>query len=255
MGDGLRHETHGPSGWRAVNIWNHYLYGRVAAIRPYLLFKGFLILLALDLWFSVPRSHAYGVGGFNAAHFRWLDAMQPVPTPAVYGGVLLLSGLVAMVLFLSGMNRSLLALLFAVYTYGWAMSRLDGFQHHYFTTLVLGAFIFFPELRIHEIEAGRGRDTCAWAFVLVGVLTALVYGYAAFSKLDAEWRSGQTLKYVAGTKPLFTTAAALVSGFGVNDHRFWKIVGHATIGTELAIAIGYLLSLHPNRFGSRPIRI
>ena len=76
--------------------WNHYFFSPVAAVRPYLLMKGVLVLLAFDAWMKMsPHGSLYGAAGFNVAHFRWIDAVQPVPTPALHVGVVLLTGMLA----------------------------------------------------------------------------------------------------------------------------------------------------------------
>ena len=75
-----------------MRAWDNYWYAPVAAIRPYLLFKGFLLILALDICLlMVKEGHWYGLGGFNIAHFPVLDAVQPLPSPAIYIGTMLLA--------------------------------------------------------------------------------------------------------------------------------------------------------------------
>ena len=64
--------------------WNAYWYGGVAAIRPYLFMKGFLLILALDLfWLRLTSGSKYHATQFNIAHFDWLDAMQPAPSASI----------------------------------------------------------------------------------------------------------------------------------------------------------------------------
>ncbi len=124
---------------------DRYFFGSVDAARPYLLVKGFLFLLAFDCFIDlVPHGGRYGVGDFNVAHFRWLDAIQPTPSPAIYLGTIFLIGLLALTIALSGHSRWALGALAALYTYGWAMSQLDSYQHHYLLTLALALFPAFP---------------------------------------------------------------------------------------------------------------
>jgi hypothetical protein len=47
-----------------------------------------LALAAVDTWLlMIPRGGRYGAGGFNVAHFAWIDALFPVPTPRAYVGI------------------------------------------------------------------------------------------------------------------------------------------------------------------------
>ena len=133
---------------RLAAAWDRYWFGPIAAIRPYLLMKVMWGLLAFDVWMErVPLAGRYGAGGFGVAHFRWLDSVQPLPTPELYVGLMLAIGLLAVVCVLTDAPRWMRALMALLYTYGWAMSLHDGYQHHYFISLVLATFVFFPDLR------------------------------------------------------------------------------------------------------------
>jgi len=128
-----------------TDLWECYWFGPVAAIRPYLLMKAVLLLLAFDMWLlRISKGARYGVSEFNVAHFPWLDAIQPVPTPELYVGLVLSVGILALVFTFAGAVRWALVLLALSYTYTWAMGMIDLFQHHYFLSLVLFAFLFFP---------------------------------------------------------------------------------------------------------------
>lgn len=160
-----------------MNALERYVFGPVDAIRPWLLLRGLLLLLAFDCWLDlVPHGGRYGFGDFNVAHFVWLDRLLPVPTPGTYIATILLTGLLAFVLALSRPTRLGVAGVCALYSYGWLMSMLDSYQHHYLITLLLLSATFFPMLSSEEVFAGapldRGR---AWggaifAFALLELL-------------------------------------------------------------------------------------
>src|SRR5215510_6447328 len=103
----------------------------------------------------IGHAGRYGVDGFNVAHFGWLDALMPTPTAALYVGVLLGTGLLALAAALSGPRRPALAALFLLYTFSWSMSMLDSYQHHYFVSSVLLCLVFFPQLRASDVHAPR----------------------------------------------------------------------------------------------------
>jgi hypothetical protein len=136
-----------------VNGFDRYFHGRFAAARAYLFSRLFLVLVALDAWtLMIGHAGRYGVDGFNVAHFAWLDAILPQPTAAMYVGVLLATGLLALALAIGGTHRFALAGLFLLYTLSWAMSMLDSYQHHYFVSTVLLCLVFFPELRASDVH-------------------------------------------------------------------------------------------------------
>jgi len=240
-----------------MKLWNRYWYGPVGAIRPYLLTKGFLILLAFDAWTGmIAHGARYGAGGFNVAHFRWLDALHPLPTPAWYVGLMMLLGWLALVAALAGTNRLVLGLLTVLYTYGWSMSLLDRYQHHYFISLALLCMTFFPRIRAADFfrvdggsSAGRDRqgeahgpETCAWAYRLLAVTIAIVYAWTAVTKLDAEWRAGLTLRDIAETKVVAAWFQTVAGRIGIGADAFWAIGSAAVVCLELLLAVAYLLA-------------
>ena len=264
-----------------MNSWDKYWYGPVAAIRPHLLVKGFLSLLALDTCLlMLPRGAHYGSGGFNVAHFHWLDVIQPAPTPAIYTGVILLASLLALMVVLNGVNRIALATLCFLYTYGWSMSMRDGYQHHYLISLLLLSLVFFPKISVRDIcsslsdknvgkgrqgkteDGGRGRGswqdgryTSAWGYVLLAVTAGIVYSFTAIAKMDAEWLGGHTLRSIYGSERGVTPIRAVADWMGISDELFWVLVSAATIAVELAIAAGYLLAPLRDRNPSRLLRL
>lgn len=122
-----------------------FLFGEVAAVRPWLLSRALLVLIAFDTALDlVPHGGRYGAFGFNVAHFRLLDLLQPVPSPELYLTVLFSVSLLALSQALAGPSRVGVAALAVLYTYAWAMSLLDAYQHHYLLSLLLVSVAFFP---------------------------------------------------------------------------------------------------------------
>ncbi len=202
----------------------------VAAVRPYLVLKCTLLLLALDVWLTrISHGGRYGAGGFNVAHFAWLDALQPNVSPALYVGVTTLTGFLCFALALAPRPpRWLFAAAFLLHTWGWAMSMLDSYQHHYLLSLVLLALCFFPRLRAEdallpavepEVEAAKPKKAkkktghskpaakntsilapaptvAAWAYVALAGSIAIVYAYTAYAKTADEWLAGAAMQRV-----------------------------------------------------------
>lgn len=255
------------------------LFAPVAAARPYLVLKGTLAVLAFDLWLTrLAHAGRYGAGGFNVAHFAWLDAVQPPVTPALYIGLTTLTGLLSFVLAIAPRPpRSLLALTFVLHTWGWAMAMLDSYQHHYLLSIILLALVFFPKLTADEAfdEPSGAKEpkekpkkarktnapdpapaqpmlTSAWAYVVLAASIAIVYAYAAFSKASDEWLSGVALRGVLGLSPdrsvrpgaedPFGALRTLAALFGFGGERFFWLVGHSVVLVQIVCAAGYLLA-------------
>ncbi len=163
-----------------MTLFERYLFARVDSVRPWLLQRLFLVLFAFDCWVD-HASHAgrYGFGGFNVAHFDWLDALAPMPSPGLYVGTILLAGLVAFAMAMTRPSRLGLGIVCALYTYGWAMSMLDSYQHHYLLSLVLLAMTFFPRLvRDDVFPVASERGVRVGGALLAYGLVELVVGIA-----------------------------------------------------------------------------
>jgi len=238
-----------------VTAWDRYWFDPVAAVRPYVLERAILFLLALDAWVQfVPHGGRYGAGGFNVAHFTWLDAVQPLPSPALHVGLMLIVGGLAWVIACTGGTRWLRVLLLVLYTYGWAMSRLDAYQHHYLLSLLLGAFVFFPQVRAAQLLDAGGRRISAWAYVLVAANVAIVYTFAAVTKTEAGWASGAVLRQVTQGSPWFQDVWSWVLETGLRNDTLWELVARAVALMQIVIAVAYLVAIRSDASRARWVR-
>ena len=246
-----------------------YLFGRVAAVRPYLMIKAVLLLLALDAW-VVMSEHGgrYGVGGFNVSHFGWLDAVQPVPSSGLYVGLVLFAGLLAFGIATAGTQRIAIGALAVIYTYGWMMSMLDSYQHHYLLSILLVAFVGWPAYGARQLFADppivKGKrkkvrawehapSTSAWAYVLACCSIAIVYGYTAIAKTEDAWRSGDALRRIA-PEAMRPFESYFVGDWGMASETFWSLVGHSVIMVQVVIAAAYVAAPLLDR-GDRGMRV
>ncbi len=156
--------------------WGGFWYGPVDPVRPWLLSRLLLMMVAFDCWLDlVPHGGRYGFNDFNVAHFRILDALQPVPSSGFYVGTILLTGFAAFVMALSKPNRLGLAAVFGLYTYAWMMSMLDSYQHHYLISLLLFALIFFPRVAAADVfPRSKGRTPPS------AVIGGALFGYGVY---------------------------------------------------------------------------
>jgi hypothetical protein len=188
-----------------MNAWARFFFSEHGASRAYLFSKLFLLMLALDTWMlMIGHAGRYGVAGFNVAHFGWLDAIQPTPSAASYVAVLVLTGLLALVVVLTGVRRASVFALFVLYTFSWSMSMLDSYQHHYFLSLVLLCLTFFPQTSALELhppaqpsdqgskhERKQADQALARAeragFLYATVLVAIAAAYATLDARGHTW--------------------------------------------------------------------
>ncbi|HWP60533.1 MAG TPA: HTTM domain-containing protein [Candidatus Acidoferrales bacterium] len=242
----------------------------MAAIRPYLLTKAVLILLAFDLWMvRLPAASTRGLDYFNVAHFAWLDAVQPLPDTSAFTGILLLSGALALFCAISAPSFWAMGLLALGYTYSWAMSMLDGYQHHYFLSLVILAFLFFPRLRARDLYPGRGgsftasstsstppalRRVSAWGYVLLGVNIAILYFFTAITKATEEQFVNGWIVRRLTRRELATRLEGWAALIGIPGDALWPIAASGTIALELLLAAAYLVAIKQDTRESRRLR-
>ncbi len=179
-----------------MSFLDRYFHDPVTAARVYLLSRALPLLLALDIWvLMVGHGARYGTAGFNVAHFSWLDAVQPIPTPALYTGVMLACGLLSLTIAFAGGNLWLSGALCLLYTFGWAMSMLDSYQHHYFISWLLLCLVFVPRVSASEIaalpaviegkskqkqaqrERAEARESRGWIYALCVLIVATLYSW------------------------------------------------------------------------------
>lgn len=252
-----------------MNALHRFFHGPYAAVRPYLLSKALLMMLALDVWrLMIGHAGRYGIDGFNVAHFAWLDALQPQPSAASYIAVLMLSGLLALLLALTGVRRGPALILFALYTFSWSMSMLDSYQHHYFVSLVLLCLAFFPRTSARELHPPDSPAPAsqppppqppvrehAWGYPLLGASIAIVYAYTALAKVDANWMQGHTMLRISSAEEVFAPIADLGEWLGLRRQQVWSWISTLVIPQEAALGASYLLAVIHDRAPQRWVRV
>jgi hypothetical protein len=190
-----------------------------------------LSLVSFDVWLlHVAVGGRYGAGGFGVAHFEWLDAVQPLPTPDVYVGLMMIIGILALTSVLADLGRWARALVAISYTYGWAMSLHDSFQHHYFITLALVLLIFFPRR--------RSQRSSVWAYRLLGATVAIMYAYAATAKLNTAWLGGHVIASFSGG--IVRWLGPSIESVGIPSSAVSIAVGAGVVIAELFMSFAYL---------------
>jgi hypothetical protein len=235
------------------SAFDRYFFGPVDVLRPYLLTRALLALLAFDCWLElVPHGARYGVGGFNVAHFAFLDALLPLPTAPLYVGAVLLAGWLALTMALVGPTRAGMVALTTLYTLAWSCSLLDTYQHHYLLSLLLLAMTCFPSLTLSDALGGAldeeppatspGQRRESWGFVLFCVSCAIVYFYTAVTKTNADWRDGHAIARLAGQTEAARAMLAFAAEHDVTPAAFWSGFAKSAIAIQLVIAVGFVLA-------------
>jgi hypothetical protein len=146
-------------------------------------------LLAIDALLLVRHAPRYGANDFNVGQLAIFDGIGPGRI-AYGGGQLLLAYLFVLVAF--GVATRVLVPLCAV-LYGWLYfgSQLDSYQHHYLVVLLLAIASF----ESWERPEGATAETrvASWPLRVMLVQLAIMYLWAAISKMHPAWVDGQTL--------------------------------------------------------------
>jgi len=180
------------------------------------------MLLALDAALQISHAPRYGAGDFNVAQLPFLDAIGA--GRVLFGTAqLALAYMLVMVAF-GVATRVLLPLSAAIYAWLYFGSQLDSYQHHYLVALVLVIACFVPWQR--PADAEPSTPVRSWAVRLLLVQLAIMYLWAAISKMDRAWVNGTTL-----SMQMTGTVGSLIAktiGF--------KIASVLVIAVELALA-------------------
>ena len=235
--------------------WDAAWFGPVLDVRVWLMQRALLLMLVLDAWLlMIERGGRYGAGGFNVAHFAWIDAVQPVPTAGLYISLVLTCGVLAALTALGALGRVGVVGLFGLYTYGWAMSQLDSYQHHVFISWVLLCVCVFPSLKPRAVFAAP-QQICAWGYRLLAVITAVLYFFTGVSKAEPEWLSGAVLKRINSSGGDLEPFREAFLSVGVDEVTFWTLSGYSVVAVQWVITLLWLSLLVWGESGGRWVRV
>ncbi len=156
----------------------------------------FFLLLAYDALEQISHAPRYGAGNFNVPQIGFLDAVAP--GRELYSAAQLVSAYL-LVLAASGVaTRVVIPIATVIYGWLYFSSQLDSYQHHYLVWLLLVLSCFVPWQR--PVSATPATRVRSWALRLILIQLAIVYFWAAISKMNPAWLDGQTLdKQLSGT--------------------------------------------------------
>ena len=157
-------------------------------------------LLAIDAFLQIGHAPRYGAGGFNVAQLPGFDVIAPGRAGYEIGQ--LLDGYLLALAACGVATRLVVPLAAAVYGWLYFGSQLDSYQHHYLMFLVIAIASFVPWQRPDGATPSTPIRT--WAVRLILCQLAVLYVWAAISKLDLAWLDGRTLgnQLVGGLRTL-----------------------------------------------------
>ncbi len=146
-------------------------------------------LLAIDAFLQLRHAPRYGAGDFNVGHLPFLHGLGPGRAGYELGQLIetYLFALAA----LGVATRLVLPIAAALYAWLYFGSQLDSYQHHYLVAIVVAIACFVPWQR--PADAAPATGVRSWALRLILVQLAIMYLWAAISKIDPAWTSGATL--------------------------------------------------------------
>lgn len=222
-----------------------YFLGPVAAARVLLLRKLILGCLAVDVLAThLSPAWRYGAAGFNVAHFSLFDRVLPLPTTALYVGMLVLVSIgAALSALMAKPPRALILAVGVLYTWGWSCSMHDSYQHHYLISLLVLTLAFSPVESADELLDGTHGEvprTHALGYAMTSTLAAVVYSYTAVSKTEPDWLSGAAMRSITHDgeliRPLMNAAESIA---GITGDDFWWLLGHSVVPVQVICAVGY----------------
>jgi len=150
---------------------------------------------------------------------------------------------------------------------------IDLFQHHYFLSLVLFAFLFFPlshatELYQH-VPSTKGnlqlaaknpittrQSVSSWGYRLLGANLAIVYSYTAVTKLsEPDFIQGEIVRRMTRNKPFLRAFEMLLADFNLDPDLVYEFAALGTIALQIFLAIAYLLTVCLDESRSRWLRV
>lgn len=157
----------------------------------------FRALFGLLMLFSVLRFAARGwietlliAPGFHFTYlgFEWV---RPLPAPFMYA-LFALMGTAALALALGAFTRLAAFVFFLTFTYAELIDKATYLNHYYFVSLLALLLVFLPSNATLSVDAWRrpehASDTVGvFAYTVLRVELTLVYFFAGFAKLDADW--------------------------------------------------------------------
>ena len=136
----------------------------------------------IDALYIQPQFH------FSYLGFEWVKPLDAHGMTAVFFALLVLS----LFIMLGFVYRSAIALFFILFTYVELIDQATYLNHYYFVSLLSFLLNFMPAHRTLSLDARlhpklRSRYVAFWCIFALQLQLALVYFFAGFAELNADW--------------------------------------------------------------------
>ena len=213
-----------------MNSWNRFWFGDVPQVRCQLLITTLSLMVAFDCWLNfLPHAALHGMTDFHVAHLAVLDKMPFAPSAQLYAALQISVGLLLLCGLWSPSRRWLHLTACGLYSWGWMMSQLDSFQHHYFLSFALLCTAWLEPQSAHRHP-----------YKLLGVIVAVLYFFTAIAKMEPIWTSGIVLRSLGENYSWPDRIIELLRFQGIAPASAWSLLAVGVIVAELLLAIGYL---------------
>lgn len=223
----------------------------------------FFSMVGYDAFRQIEHAPRYGAGDFNVTHGLLADWL-PMPSREGMLLVFLLQCYLAFRIAFGSASKVSVRLLAGLYGYAYFISQLDSYQHHYlvFLLLVVCSFVPWDELGARDAEAEEhprparkdprkdqktrasrarvaypGGEVVSWALRLIYVQLAVVYAWAAVSKMGPQWADGTTLAAQIQEPWARDLIEQLFGAASPGDPGGFSTAAKLVIVTELALPI------------------
>lgn len=197
----------------------------------------FFGIFALDAFLQIPHAPRYGAGDFNVAHFEWLSTLLPMPSRHLMLAVFLLQAFLAFRIMAGVAIRQSLALLTALFGYGYFISQVNSYQHHYLLFLLLFLLNFCPWDAARRSENPKELMP-GWSIRTLLVQFSILYFWTAVAKMDGHWLSGETLAMQVPDSGTRDMVANVAQSLGVETLTLWAAASIGVMVMEVILAIG-----------------
>jgi len=222
----------------------------VSAVRAALFARGLYGLLAADCWVEMlPHAGRYSVDGFNVAHFAWLDVLLPLPSSSIYVSLLVCVGALCAFCAVGPRVVLLRATIAGLYTFAWAISLHDAYQHHYLISWLLLAATLLPPSPVQDGPPPIDTVVAPGA-IFASISCAIVYACTAVSKLSPEWRAGDVLRTLTASRPPGASHPGKLDRvrdgllrLGLPEGVFWRSLALGVVTLQVVVALSYLASV------------
>jgi hypothetical protein len=178
-------------------------------------------------------------------HFTYLGFgwVKPLPAPLMHAAFALM-GLSALALCVGAFTRVAALVFFVAFTYAELIDKATYLNHYYFVSLLAFLLIFLPSNAVASVDARlrpalRSDSVGAWAYLVLRVQLSLVYFFAGFAKLNADWLfSAEPLRtwlFAHGDAPLI----------GALFREEWVAYAMSYAGAAFDLSVGFLFWRRP----------